>query len=158
MNELEHSPTKEVARIVGACVLLFALLVGVISIVASNAARATPGGALLVAQATPASIGFVDSFAHSCTTTASLIPLSTLGTAVSYSCQTPASGETAGTVLVGVGDSGLGDPAYATRTSPVYSGDTIREWGGNVRSEYCRSDTGTVVIFCRALISATSAP
>lgn len=140
--------------------LLAALAVAVAgALVGVGVAHATPIAPILAAaQATPASIGFVDSFAHNCTTTATAIPLSTLGTALSYACQTPASAETAGTVLVAVGDSGIGDPAYASRTSPVYSGDTIREWGGNVRSEYCRSDTGIVVIYCRSLISAVAAP
>ena len=57
-----------------------------------------------------------------------------------------------------VGDSGIADPAFATRNSPVYSGDTIREWGGNAKKEYCRADTGTVTIFCRALVATAGAP
>jgi hypothetical protein len=127
----------------------------------SRDAHAAPGGPVLeLAQAAPA-VGpaFVDSFSVSCTTTATAItPGAPYASMISYSCQTPASGETAGTVLVAVGDSAIGDPAYATRTSPVYSGDTVREWGGNAKKEYCRADTGTVVIFCRALIAASSAP
>lgn len=101
--------------------------------------------------------GYVDSFTVTCATTATLIRPSG-GAMVSYSCQTPASAETGGTVLVAVGDSAIADPAFATRNSPVYSGDTVREFGGNTRAEYCRADTGTVTIFCRALVSVTSAP
>jgi hypothetical protein len=113
-----------------------------------------------LAQGAPA-VGpaFVDSFTVSCGDGDPLTPIrSTVGTQISYSCQTPASAETGGTVLVAVGDSGIADPAFATRNSPVYSGDTIREWGGNARIEYCQADTGTVTIFCRALVTTGSAP
>lgn len=113
-----------------------------------------------IAQAAPA-VGpaFVDSFSKSCTTTASSIfSAGAAGSVLSYTCQTPASAEPAGTVLVAVGDSEIADPAIGTRNSPVYSGDTIREWGGNARNEFCRSDTGTVVIYCRALVATGSAP
>ena len=122
-------------------------------------AEAAPGGPVLeLAQGAPA-VGpaFVDSFTVTCGATATLIN-SSEGNMLSYSCQTPASAETGGTVLVAVGDSGIGDPAFATRNSPVYSGDTIREWGGNARREYCRADTGTVTIFCRALVAVSVAP
>jgi hypothetical protein len=130
----------------------------------SRDAHAAPGGPVLeLAQAAPAGVGpaFVDSFTVTCATTATAIaPAAPYSRSmISYACQTPAAAETAGTVLVAVGDSGIGDPTFATRTSPVYSGDTVREWGGNARTEYCRADTGTVTIFCRALIStATGAP
>ena len=122
-------------------------------------AEAAPGGPVLeFAQGAP-TVGpaFVDSFTVSCGATATAI-LSTAGNMLSYSCQTPASAETGGTVLVAVGDTGIADPAFATRNSPVYSGDTIREWGGNARREYCRADTGTVTIFCRALVAVSVAP
>ena len=109
---------------------------------------------------------YVDSFTVSCGATATAInaPSATgsgavgPGAMISYTCQTPASAETGGTVLVAVGDSGIADPAFATRNSPVYSGDTIREWGGNAKKEYCRADTGTVTIFCRALVATAGAP
>jgi hypothetical protein len=125
----------------------------------NSRARAAPGGPVLeLAQAAPAvGPGFVDSFAVACTTSATEIK-SSLGNMISYTCQTPASTETAGTVLVAVGDSAIGDPTFATRTSPVYSGDTIREWGGNAKAEYCRADTGTVTIFCRGLVAVSGAP
>ena len=133
--------------------------------VAAVAALATP--AIEVAQMTPA-VGpaYVDSFTVTCATTATAIvaPSATgagavgPGAMISYSCQTPAAAETGGTVLVAVGDSAIADPAFATRNSPVYSGDTIREWGGNARKEYCRADTGTVTIFCRALVTTAGAP
>lgn len=122
-------------------------------------AHASPAGPVVeLTQASPG-VGpaFVDSFTVTCATTATLIA-STAGTQISYSCQTPASAETGGTVLVAVGDSGIGDPAFATRTSEVYSGDTTRQWGGNARREYCRADTGTVTIFCRALVTTGTAP
>jgi hypothetical protein len=130
----------------------------------------TPGEATALLRALPANVaieavqmipgvgpGFVDSFTVSCGATATLIQ-PTGGAQVSYACQTPQSSETAGTVLVGVGDSAIADPAFATRNSPVYSGDTVREWGGDARLEYCRADTGTVTIFCRSLVSVVAAP
>lgn len=63
------------------------------------------------------------------------------------------------TTMVAVGDSGIGDPT-SSRNSPVYCATNCgsREWGGNFRKEFCRADTGTVTIYCRALIGATSAP
>lgn len=102
--------------------------------------------------------GFVDSFTVSCGSSATLIQAPSGKTQLSYTCQTPASGETGGTTLVAVGDSDIADPAFATRNSSVYSGDTIREFGGDVRAEYCRADTGTVTIFCRAMVAASTPP
>lgn len=140
-------------------VLLLVAAVGVLALLVIADAKAAPAGPVVeLAQGAPA-VGpaFVDSFTVSCGATATLIN-SSAGTQISYSCQTPASAETGGTVLVAVGDSGILDPAFATRNSPVYSGDTVREWGGNARWEYCRADTGTVTIFCRALVTTGTAP
>ena len=96
-----------------------------------------------------------DSFYVDCTTTPTAITPESGKTMLGYECQTPASGETAGTVLVAVGDSTVTDPAYATRSSEVFSGDTIRSFSGPFKggTEYCRADTGTVRIFCRAAVS-----
>jgi hypothetical protein len=102
--------------------------------------------------------GFVDSFTISCATTATAITPPTTGAMLSYSCQTPAAAESGGTTLVAVGDSGIADPDIGTRNSPVYSGSTTREFGGNARAEYCRADSGTVTIYCRAIVGVTSAP
>lgn len=145
------------ARTLLLCAFVAAIGIGFGAVLPSRPAAASP---LLVAQALPA-VGpaFVDSFAKSCTTTAtSIFSAGVAGSVLSYTCQTPASTETAGTVLVAVGDSAIADPAIGTRDSPVYSGDTIREWGGNARNEFCRSDTGTVVIYCRALVATAVAP
>lgn len=130
--------------------------VGLLFAVAAAAFPSIPIG-FAHARSTAVGPGFIDSFTVSCATTATLIQ-PTGGAMVSYSCQTPASAETGGTTLIAVGDSLIADPAFATRNSPVYSGDTTREWGGNARAEYCRADTGTVTIFCRALVGTTSAP
>jgi hypothetical protein len=100
---------------------------------------------------------YVDSFTVTCATTATLIQ-PTGGAQIAYSCQLPAAAETGGTTLVAVGDSAIADPAFATRNSPVYSGDTIREFNAHARLEYCRADTGTVTAFCRALVSVSTAP
>lgn len=147
--------------------LLAALLIAALPLASSciEEAHAQSAGAhvAVVAAQAGAAVGpaFSDSFFHDCTTTASVIGPDTGSLAAgmqSYTCQTPASAETAGTVLVAVGDSAIADPAFATRNSPVYSGDTIREWGGNLKTEYCRADTGTVRIFCRAMVSSVTAP
>lgn len=125
-------------------------------------ARASPPGvaeALTVGASAPAASAatYVDSFTVACAATATLIQ-SSGGAQIGYACQTPASAETAGTVLVAVGDSAIADPAFATRNSPVYSGDTVRSWDGDAKLEYCRADTGTVTIFCRAFIAVSVAP
>lgn len=130
--------------------------VGLLFAVAAAAFPSLPLGFAHVGQAAVGP-GYIDSFSVTCATTATLIQ-PTGGAMVSYSCQAPASAETGGTTLIAVGDSAIADPAFATRNSPVYSGDTTREWGGNARAEYCRADTGTVTIFCRALVGTTSAP
>jgi hypothetical protein len=115
-------------------------------------------------QAAAVGPGFVDSFKITCasnTATEIVSPLAATGgrgRQISYTCQTPQSSETNGTVLVAVGDSTLGNPAFATRTSPVYSGSTIREWGGNTSDEYCKGDAAAVDVFCRSLISASGQP
>ena len=118
-------------------------------------ARAAPvGPAIEAAHAAPA-VGpaFVDSFTVTCATTATLIQASG-GAMVSYVCQNPS------TTIVGVGDSGIADPDSGTRNSPVHCATNCpsQEWGGNARQEYCRADTGTVTIYCRALVAVTSAP
>ena len=140
-------------------VLLLLAAAGVLALLVVVDAYASPAGPVLeLARDTPA-VGpaFEDSFTVSCGATATSIQ-SSVGTQISFTCQTPASAETGGTVLVAVGDSGIADPAFATRNSRVYSGDTIREWGGNARRSYCRADTGTVTIFCSALVTTGSAP
>lgn len=140
-----------------ALLLLLALL-PLASCIGEAHAQSTRAVAVEVAQAAPAlGPAFVDSFTVSCGSSATPI-VGSAGSQISYTCQTPASAETGGTTLVAVGDSGIADPAVATRNSPVYSGDTIREWGGNARTEYCRADTGTVTIYCRALVATTTAP
>jgi hypothetical protein len=133
-------------------------IVGV-ALLCAAAAAAFPSlpTSIIRSGATAAGPGFVDSFTVACADSATLIQPEG-GAMVSYSCQTPASAEAGGTTLIAVGDSQIGDPALATRNSPAYSGDTIREWGGDARLEYCRADTGTVTIFCRALVSTTTAP
>lgn len=97
--------------------------------------------------------GEMDSFTVECGSAATPIQPESGKPMFSYSCQTPLSTETGGTTLVAVGDAGIADPALATRNSEVYSGDTQRFFGGNVRLEYCRADTGTVDIFCRAMVA-----
>jgi hypothetical protein len=136
-----------------------AILAGATLLPWADRAEAAPIHGTIETMGAAAVVGpaFVDSFSVTCATTATAIS-SSVGTMISYTCQTPASAETGGTTLVAVGDSGIADPAFATRNSEVYSGDTIRQFGGNARREYCRADTGTVTIFCRALVTTSVAP
>lgn len=124
---------------------------------ARNALATSAGATAVIAQevrsaTTAATAGFVDSFTVSCATSATLITAPSGYSQQAYYCQTPASAETNGTVLVAVGDSGIADPDISTRNSPVYSGATIREFYASAKKEYCRADTGTVTIFCRAIV------
>lgn len=100
--------------------------------------------------------GYVDSFTVACGSSATAIrPAAPYTDAMlSYSCQNVS------TTIVGIGDSGIADPDVGTRNSPVYCATNCpaQEFGGNTRAEYCRADTGTVTIYCRALVSASSAP
>jgi hypothetical protein len=95
----------------------------------------------------------VDSFSKRCTTTASVIASALSNNVLSYSCQNTS------TTKVAIGDSGIADPTDA-QNSPVYCATNCpaQEWGGNAKAEYCRADTGTVTIYCRALVAAGSAP
>lgn len=90
----------------------------------------------------------VDSFTVSCGTSATLIQAA--GGQFAYTCQNVS------TTIVGVGDADLADPDSGTRDSPVYCATNCpsQEWNGHARKEYCRADTGTVTIYCRALVAA----
>lgn len=104
---------------------------------------------------------FLDSYSVSCTTTAtSIVPADYTNSAMAIECSAPESGETAATVFVAIGDSGIADPASGTRNSPVICGSGCNRsaWSGNARQAYCRADTGTVTLYCAALIPSLSAP
>lgn len=96
--------------------------------------------------------GYVDSFSVSCTSAAAVKIQPAGGAMISYVCQNAA------TTLVHVGDSTISDPG-TTRDAPIYclTNCPAQEFGGNARAEYCRGDTDTT-IYCRALVSVTSAP
>lgn len=93
----------------------------------------------------------VESWKVTCSTTATAITPPSGDAMISYYGQTPGSTETGGTTLVAVGDSLIADPAFATRNSPVFAGNTIQSWFAAAQLEYCRADTGTVDVFVRAL-------
>ena len=135
--------------------LLFVLSVVAIASLVSGPANATPPIGVLASM--PASVGFVDSYLVACTTTATSISPSTMQP-LSVECFAPEPAETAAAVFVGVGDSGLADPAFATRTSPVICGtgcnkNSIKIEGKNA---FCRADTGTVNLFCVATTGSSS--
>lgn len=119
-----------------------------------RAAQATPGGALLELGQATAMVGpaYVDSFSVNCGATATPI-VASAGSMLAYTCQN------ATTTKVAVGDSGIGDPTSA-QNSPVHCQTNCpsQEWDGNARREYCLADTGTVTIYCRALVATSSPP
>lgn len=119
-------------------------------------ARAQASVALQVAQAahdgaTAVGPGEVDSFTIACPAAAGGIAIkpSTGATMVSYTCQNTS------TTKVAVGDNDIGDPTDDA-DAPQYCATNCpsQEWGGDVKQEFCRSDTGTVTIKCRAMVAA----
>lgn len=122
-------------------------------------AHASPGSvALELAQSAPAvGPGHVDSWAKTCTTTATTIVPSGFNV-LAFECSAPESTETDATQFVAIGDSGIGDPAFATRTSPVMcgSGCAASSKSVNAKQAYCRSDTDDVVIYCWAVVGGLS--
>lgn len=109
-------------------------------------------------QALPA-VGpaYLDSFKVTCASTATLIR-APAGPNVAVKCTAPQSAETGASVFVAWGDSGIADPAFATRNSPIICGSGCAEtsFSANNRQAYCRADTGAVDLFCVALVSVDS--
>lgn len=126
------------------------------SLVSQRAEAFTPP--LDALQALPA-VGpaYLDSFKVTCASTATLIR-APAGPNVAVKCTAPQSSETGAAVFVGWGDSGIADPAFATRNSPIICGSGCAEtsFTANGRQAYCRADTGTVDLFCVALVSVDS--
>jgi len=158
-----------VQRVVDIVRLMVALVVARFSVVLVAIVLAlTVAGALLasppleLARSLPATgPAFLDTYAVTVTTSAtSLAPAGYLNSALAIECSAPESGETAATVLVAIGDSGIADPASATRNSPVIcgSGCNRSSWSGNALQAYARADTGTVTLYCAALVPALTAP
>lgn len=126
------------------------------SLVSQRAEAFTPP--LDALQALPA-VGpaYLDSFKVTCASTATLIR-APAGPNVAVKCTAPQSSETGAAVFVGWGDSGIADPAFGTRNSPIICGSGCAEtsFTANGRQAYCRADTGTVDLFCVALVSVDS--
>lgn len=97
---------------------------------------------------------YLDSFKVTCGAAATLVR-APAGPNVALKCTAPQSSETAAAVFVAWGDSGIADPAFATRNSPIICGSGCAEtsFSANNRQAYCRADTGTVDLFCVALVS-----
>ena len=100
---------------------------------------------------------YLDSFKVTCGAAATLIR-APAGPNVALKCTAPQSGETAASTFVAWGDSGIADPAFATRNSPIICGSGCAEttFTANNRQAWCRADTGTVDLFCVALVSVDS--
>lgn len=150
-----------VARYV-AVVVALCLSASVLAALLSSCSEAKASPPLELAQVMPA-VGpaFLDSYSVSCATSAtSLNPTGYTNAAIAIECSAPESGETGATTLVAIGDSGIADPASGTRNSPVICGSGCNRaaWSGNAQQAYCRADTGTVTLYCAALIPALSAP
>ena len=123
---------------------------------------ASPPGVLELARALPAAgPAFVDSYSVSCATSAtSMAPSGYTSSMIAVECSAPESTEANATVFVAVGDSGIADPAIGTRNSPIICGSGCNKssWSGNASQAYCRADTGTVTLYCAALVPALTAP
>lgn len=100
---------------------------------------------------------YLDSFKVTCASTATLVR-APAGPNVAVKCTAPQASETGAAVFVGWGDSGIADPAFATRNSPIICGSGCAEtaFTANGRQAYCRADSGTVDLFCVALVSVDS--
>lgn len=128
----------------------FALLAA-LSLVAFAALAGPPPGALELARELPAvGPGNTDSWSKTCTT-AEATTIVPAGVRVdAFECEAPLSTETDATQLVAIGDSGIADPASATRNSPVICGSGCHKTSRaiNARQAYCRTDTDDVKLYC----------
>lgn len=144
-------------RILVASAVLGVLVTAIVGTLVSGPADAfaPPLDAL---QAMPA-VGpaYLDSFKVTCGATATLVR-APAGPNVAIKCTAPQSTETGATTLVAWGDSGIAAPAFATRNSPVICGSGCAEttFSANNRQAYCRAGSGTVDLFCVALVSVDS--
>lgn len=144
-------------RVLVASAVLGVLVTALVGSLVSQPAEAfTPP--LDALQAMPA-VGpaYLDSFKVTCGASATLVR-APAGPNVAVKCTAPQSSETGAAVFVGWGDSGIADPAFATRNSPIICGSGCAEtsFTANGRQAYCRADTGTVDLFCVALVSVDS--
>lgn len=144
-------------RVLAASALLGLLVTAIALSVTSQPAQAfTPPLAPLqgVAAVGPA---YLDSFKVSCGTTATVIR-PPAGPTVAVKCNAPESAESGASTFVAWGDSGIADPAFATRNSPIICGSGCAEtsFTANGRLAYCRADTGTVDLFCVGLVAVDS--
>ena len=141
-------------RVLVASAVLGVLVTAIVGSVVSQPAQAfTPPLSQLqgVAAVGPA---YLDSFKVTCGTTATLIR-APAGPNVAVKCTSPQSTEANAAVFVAWGDSGIADPALATRNSPIVCGSGCAEatFTANGRQAYCRADTGTVDMYCVGLVT-----
>lgn len=103
--------------------------------------------------------GYVDSWSVSCGASATKIVPSGVAL-VAFECAAPEAADTGGTTLVGIGDSAIADPAFATRNAPVIcgSGCNASRAAVNARQGYCRADSGSVTLFCWGISTSASQP
>ena len=144
-------------RVLVASAVLGVLVTAIVGSLVSQPAEAfTPPLSQLqgVAAVGPA---YLDSFKVTCATTATLIR-APAGPNVAVKCTAVQSTEANAAVFVAWGDSGIADPALATRNSPIICGSGCAEttFTANGRQAYCRADTGTVDLYCAALVSVDS--
>ncbi len=143
------------------------LLVGIGALAAifglALVASANPAASVAIEMAQQVSAvgpGFTESWAKTCTTTASVIVPATARAVIAFECAAPEVGETDATQFVAIGNSAIGDPAFATRTSPIICGSGCAQTSKaiNARQAYCRSDTDDVVLYCWGISSNVSQP
>jgi hypothetical protein len=142
-----------VAFVVGALIVSGSLLAfGGPSVVVANAEHSA---------ATAVGPSFLKSYTVSCGTSATSMAPSGFGSSlIAVQCIPPEGAETGATTRVAIGDSTIADPAFATRNSPSIcgSGCVKNTWEGNAKQAYCRVGTGSVTLFCAALVPTLTAP
>lgn len=143
---------------------VIAFVVG--ALLVSGGLLAFGGPSVVVADAVHSSTtavgpSFLKSYTVSCGTSAtSMAPSGFANSLIAVQCIPPEGAESGATTRVAIGDSTVADPAFATRNSPSICGSGCLKstWEGNAKQAYCRVGTGSVTLFCAALVPTLTAP
>lgn len=119
------------------------------------ASLAGPAGPLTLARdgaTAVAGAGYIDSFPVNCGAAATAIQPSG-GATVHLACYNSS------TTKVAFGDSTIADPTDG-QNSPIVclTNCPTQEWQRDVKAAFCRADTGTVTVYCDAIVSLTAQP
>lgn len=143
---------------------VIAFVVG--ALLVSGGLLAFGGPSVVVADAVHSSTtavgpSFLKSYTVSCGTSAtSMAPSGFSNSLIAVQCIPPEGAESGATTRVAIGDSTVADPAFATRNSPSICGSGCLKstWEGNAKQAFCRVGTGSVTLFCAALVPTLTAP